>query len=42
MSTVFNRLGAGFLEKVYENKLALELRASGLAVVQQHGANVNL
>jgi hypothetical protein len=23
MSTVFNRLGAGFLEKVYENALAL-------------------
>jgi GxxExxY protein len=36
--TVLNRLGAGFLEKVYENALALELRVSGLAVVQQHSA----
>jgi GxxExxY protein len=38
--TVLNTLGAGFLEKVYENALALELRASGLAVVQQFGARV--
>jgi hypothetical protein len=37
---VLNTLGAGFLEKVYENALALELRASGLAVVQQHSARV--
>ncbi len=33
--TVLNTLGAGFLEKVYENALAYELRAAGLAVVQQ-------
>lgn len=32
---VSNALGAGFLEKVYENALTHELRRSGLAVVQQ-------
>ncbi|MBE0532869.1 MAG: GxxExxY protein [Rhodospirillales bacterium] len=32
---VSNTLGAGFLEKVYENALALELRKAGLQVVQQ-------
>ena len=31
---VSNALGAGFLEKVYENALAHELRAAGLALVQ--------
>ncbi len=35
--TVSNALGAGFLEKVYENALAHELRKAGLAVVQQRG-----
>jgi GxxExxY protein len=34
--TVANKLGAGFLEKVYENALAHELRKAGLNVVQQH------
>jgi GxxExxY protein len=34
---VTNTLGAGFLEKVYENALAHELRKSGLAVTQQRG-----
>jgi GxxExxY protein len=34
--TVLHALGAGFLEKVYENSLAHELRKSGLAVSQQH------
>jgi GxxExxY protein len=34
--TVSNVLGAGFVEKVYENALALELRAADLSVVQQH------
>ena len=29
-------LGPGFLEKVYENALALELRRAGLHVAQQH------
>jgi GxxExxY protein len=37
---VLNTLGAGFLEKVYENALAYELRKAGLAVVQQHGVSV--
>src|SRR5689334_7714307 len=38
--TVLNTLGAGFLEKVYENALALELRAVGLTIDQQHGLTV--
>ena len=37
---VLNTLGAGFLEKVYENALAHELRNAGLAVVQQQGVTV--
>ena len=32
---VLNTLGAGFLEKVYENALAHELRIAGIAVAQQ-------
>lgn len=32
---VYGRLGHGFLEKVYENALALELRERGLRVKQQ-------
>ena len=32
---VANTLGVGFLEKVYENALAVELRATGLQVTQQ-------
>ena len=32
---VYNTLGHGFLEKVYENALAIELRQQGLSVVQQ-------
>ena len=39
--TVINTLGAGFLEKVYENALAFEVRAAGLSVVQQYGAKVH-
>ena|ERR1039458_2117001 len=39
--TVLNTLGVGFLEKVYENALALELREAGLSVVQQSGARVH-
>jgi len=38
---VLNTLGSGFLEKVYENALAHELRKVGLAVVQQHGITVH-
>jgi len=32
---VYNTLGCGFLEKVYENALAIELRERGLHVQQQ-------
>jgi len=32
---VSNELGAGYLERVYENALAIELRAAGLAVRTQ-------
>jgi GxxExxY protein len=32
---VSNELGAGFLEKVYENALVIELRACGFEVQQQ-------
>lgn len=32
---VANTLGPGFLEKVYENALAIELRSAGLAVSTQ-------
>lgn len=38
--TVSNSLGAGFLEKVYENALAIELRQAGFDVVQQHPIQV--
>jgi GxxExxY protein len=38
---VSNALGAGFVEKVYENALAHEMRKTGLAVVQQHGIVVH-
>lgn len=37
---VYNSLGYGFLEKVYENSLALELRESGLRVIQQKPISV--
>jgi GxxExxY protein len=39
--TVLNTLGAGFAEKVYENALAIELRASGLSVAQQCSVRVH-
>jgi GxxExxY protein len=38
--TVSNALGAEFLEKVYENALAHELRKAGLAVAQQRCVTV--
>lgn len=38
--TVSNKLGVGFLEKVYENALVLELRKSGLIVAQQQPISV--
>jgi len=37
---VGNTLGCGFLEKVYENALALELKKAGLDVVQQQKIQV--
>ena len=33
-------LGVGFLEKVYENAVVLELRKAGFHVVQQHSMTV--
>jgi GxxExxY protein len=38
---VSNVLGCGFLEKVYENALAYELRKAGFVVGQQHLINVH-
>jgi GxxExxY protein len=37
---VSNVLGCGFLEKVYENALAIEIRRRGLSAVQQIEFNV--
>jgi GxxExxY protein len=37
---VSNGMGCGFLEKVYENALAHELRKTGLAVEQQRSIEV--
>jgi GxxExxY protein len=37
---VYNTLGYGFLEKVYENSLVIECRKSGLECLQQAGINV--
>jgi GxxExxY protein len=37
---VYNTLGFGFLEKVYENALMIELMRLGLRVVQQEGIPV--
>ena len=37
---VLNALGCGFLEKVYENALLLELRRSGIRTEQQKGFHV--
>lgn len=36
-----NTLGAGFLEKVYENALAIELKKAGLIVEQQVALKVS-
>ncbi|HZF33662.1 MAG TPA: GxxExxY protein [Candidatus Angelobacter sp.] len=38
---VSNILGAGFVEKVYENALAHELRMAGLSVAQQYAIAVS-
>jgi GxxExxY protein len=37
---VLNALGAGYLEKAYENALAIELREQGFAVRQQYGMTI--
>ena len=37
---VYNILGSGFLEKVYENALAIELKKIGLSVTQQVSVKV--
>jgi GxxExxY protein len=37
---VSNALGSGFLEKVYENALALDLRQLGFSLSQQHRIEV--
>ena len=37
---VYNILGNGFLEKVYENALAVELKKIGLSVTQQESVKV--
>jgi GxxExxY protein len=37
---VYNTLGYGFLEKVYENAMAIELRKNGLEVKCQHPITV--
>ena len=38
---VANTLGHGFVEKVYENALAVELRSAGLAFTQQQPIQVH-
>ena len=38
--TVSNKLGCGFLEKVYENALQIELSKEGIPARQQHPMNV--
>ena len=35
--TVGNRLGCGFLEKIYENALVIELRKAGLRSTATYG-----
>ena len=37
---VYNKLGYGFSEKVYENAMMIKLRQKGLAAVQQAPVNV--
>lgn len=38
--TVYNNLGYGFLEKVYENAMSIEIANMDLSVRQQHPINV--
>lgn len=37
---VYNRLGSGFLEKIYQNALLIELKRAGLKVDPQHPISV--
>ncbi|KQR71109.1 GxxExxY protein [Pedobacter sp. Leaf176] len=37
---VSNALGCGFLEKVYENALFIEIKKTGLNVIKQHALQV--
>jgi len=37
---VYNKLGYGFLKKVYENAMAIELRKNGLNVEKQRNIKV--
>jgi GxxExxY protein len=37
---VYNVLGYGFLEKVYENSLVIELKSAGFKVLQQQNIKV--
>lgn len=37
---VYNQLGTGFLEKIYENALMIELRKAGLSAQQQYPVKV--
>ena len=37
---VYNGLGFGFLEKIYENALGIELRENGLVAQQQYPISV--
>ncbi len=37
---VYNTLGYGFLEKVYENAMSIELKRAGLKVLQQQNIKV--
>ncbi len=37
---VYNKLGYGFLEKVYENALMIEFKKDGMSAVQQSPVNV--
>ena len=39
---VSNTRGTGFLEKVYENALAIELQQNGLKIQQQHPIRVSM
>ena len=39
--TVYNEMGYGFLERVYENSLIIELQEMGLKAVKQHPIDVH-